>query len=170
MLGTTAAATLRRLPSIRLVARSVGQRPIHRLAPLRSGAISSVRVGTMASATTRSATTVASSSGAPLHPALPASVLPNGYIKVDPDGTVRSHTRFSLPIEKSPHDEREYRLVRLDNGLEVLLVHDAKADKAAASMSVNVGHLSDPEDLQGLAHFCEHLLFMGTEKVRPFVL
>jgi len=32
-------------------------------------------------------------------------------------------------------------------------------------MNVNVGHLSDPEGLQGLAHFCEHLLFMGTEKV-----
>lgn len=32
-------------------------------------------------------------------------------------------------------------------------------------MDVNVGHLSDPEDWQGLAHFLEHLLFMGTEKV-----
>lgn len=31
-------------------------------------------------------------------------------------------------------------------------------------MDVRVGHLSDPEDFQGLAHFCEHLLFMGTEK------
>jgi len=31
-------------------------------------------------------------------------------------------------------------------------------------MDVNVGHLSDPQNLQGLAHFCEHLLFMGNEK------
>ncbi|ORY56460.1 Metalloenzyme, LuxS/M16 peptidase-like protein [Leucosporidium creatinivorum] len=31
-------------------------------------------------------------------------------------------------------------------------------------MDVKVGHLQDPEDLQGLAHFCEHLMFMGTEK------
>lgn len=33
-------------------------------------------------------------------------------------------------------------------------------------MDVKVGHLSDPEDIPGLAHFCEHLMFMGTEKVR----
>lgn len=24
--------------------------------------------------------------------------------------------------------------------------------------------MSDPDDLPGLAHFCEHMLFMGTEK------
>jgi len=26
--------------------------------------------------------------------------------------------------------------------------------------------MSDPDDLPGLAHFCEHMLFLGTEKVR----
>ncbi len=26
------------------------------------------------------------------------------------------------------------------------------------------GSLEDPEDLAGLAHFCEHMLFLGTEK------
>ena len=25
--------------------------------------------------------------------------------------------------------------------------------------------MSDPDDLPGLAHFCEHMLFLGTEKV-----
>lgn len=54
----------------------------------------------------------------------------------------------------------------LENGLEALVVSDPKTDKAAAAMDVKVGHLSDPEDLPGLAHFCEHLMFMGTEKVR----
>jgi len=53
----------------------------------------------------------------------------------------------------------------LENGLEALVVSDPKADKASAAMDVKVGHLSDPEDLQGLAHFCEHLMFMGTDKV-----
>jgi len=28
------------------------------------------------------------------------------------------------------------------------------------------GYMSDPVDLPGLAHFCEHMLFLGTEKVR----
>ncbi|KAF7363794.1 Insulin-degrading enzyme [Mycena sanguinolenta] len=45
-----------------------------------------------------------------------------------------------------------------------MLVHDSKADKAAASLDVAVGHLDDPVDMPGLAHFCEHLLFMGTEQ------
>lgn len=116
----------------------------------------------------RSVTTV-SDAGLPLHSALPASVLPKDFVKVPATSSTPAYTLFSLPIEKSPHDEREYRLIRLENGLEAMLVHDAKADKAAASMNVNVGHLSDPEELQGLAHFCEHLLFMGTEKVRLMI-
>ncbi|KII85853.1 hypothetical protein PLICRDRAFT_165360 [Plicaturopsis crispa FD-325 SS-3] len=75
--------------------------------------------------------------------------------------------RFSLfnqEIEQSPNDDRQYRLVVLRNGLEVLLVSDAQTDKAAACLSVGVGHLNDPDDLPGLAHFCEHMLFLGTEK------
>ncbi|KAK5975355.1 hypothetical protein GCK32_017276 [Trichostrongylus colubriformis] len=35
---------------------------------------------------------------------------------------------------------------------------------AAAAMDVNVGHLMDPWELPGLAHFCEHMVFLGTEK------
>lgn len=27
-----------------------------------------------------------------------------------------------------------------------------------------IGYLSDPDDLPGLAHFCEHMLFLGTQK------
>ncbi|KAI0672916.1 insulin-degrading enzyme [Trametes maxima] len=71
---------------------------------------------------------------------------------------------YSKPIQKSPQDDREYRVIRLANGLQATLVHDAKADKAAASLDVAVGHLYDPDDMPGLAHFCEHLLFMGTEQ------
>ncbi|KAJ6490605.1 Metalloenzyme, LuxS/M16 peptidase-like protein [Mycena vitilis] len=71
---------------------------------------------------------------------------------------------FTKSLQKSAQDDREYRLVRLENGLEAMLVHDSKADKAAASLDVAVGHLHDPDDMPGLAHFCEHLLFMGTEE------
>ena len=51
---------------------------------------------------------------------------------------------FQKPIQKSQQDDRDYRLIRLENGLHAMLVHDAKADKAAASLDVAVGHLSDP--------------------------
>ncbi|GGW31757.1 insulinase family protein [Vreelandella hamiltonii] len=63
----------------------------------------------------------------------------------------------------SPFDERDYRVLTLENGLQALLVSDPNADKAAASMNVRVGSAQDPEDLQGLAHFLEHMLFLGTE-------
>lgn len=53
-------------------------------------------------------------------------------------------SKFTKLVEKSANDDRDYRIIRLDNGLEALLVHDAKADKAAASLDVSVGHLSDP--------------------------
>ena len=35
-------------------------------------------------------------------------------------------------------------MIRLQNGLEAMLVHDIKADKSAASLDVAVGHLYDP--------------------------
>lgn len=41
---------------------------------------------------------------------------------------------------------------------------ELEAERAAAAMDVNVGHFSDPKDLPGLAHFCEHMLFLGTSK------
>ncbi|EJD53131.1 hypothetical protein AURDEDRAFT_110880 [Auricularia subglabra TFB-10046 SS5] len=74
------------------------------------------------------------------------------------------HDVYSTPIQRSPNDDREYRIIRLRNGLHAMLVHDPKADKAAAGLAVTVGHLSDPDDMPGLAHFCEHLLFMGTDQ------
>ena len=68
-------------------------------------------------------------------------------------------------LEKPLLDTREYRVIKLPNDLEVLLIHDADTDKAAAAMDVNVGSFSDPEDMPGMAHAVEHLLFMGTDKV-----
>ena len=66
-------------------------------------------------------------------------------------------------IIQSPNDQREYSSLVLSNGLKVILVSDSQADKAAASLAVNVGSGDDPKGRQGLAHFLEHMLFLGTE-------
>ena len=62
-------------------------------------------------------------------------------------------------------DNREYRVIKFENQLEVLLVKDPNTDKASAAMDVNVGNFSDQQDMPGEAHFVEHMLFMGTKKV-----
>lgn len=72
-------------------------------------------------------------------------------------------TRFNN-IGKSQQDNRDYRGLQLDNGLKVLLVSDATTDKSSAALTVDVGHMCDPDELPGLAHFCEHMLFLGTAK------
>jgi insulysin len=84
----------------------------------------------------------------------------------------RSAKVISDAMEKPLLDNRSYRVIQLPNQLEILLVHDPDTDKAAAGMDVNVGSLSDPDDLPGTAHAVEHLCFMGTKKVynRIFIL
>ena len=67
-------------------------------------------------------------------------------------------------IRKSPDDTRRYQYLTLDNQLKVLLISDTSAEKAAASLDVHVGSRYDPADYQGLAHFLEHMLFLGTAK------
>ncbi|KAL8445688.1 hypothetical protein Emed_005452 [Eimeria media] len=59
-------------------------------------------------------------------------------------------------------DRRQYRYVELQNRMRVLLVHDPEGDEAAASLRVGVGAAGDPQSLQGLAHFTEHMLFQGS--------
>ncbi|XP_014680687.1 PREDICTED: insulin-degrading enzyme-like [Priapulus caudatus] len=67
-------------------------------------------------------------------------------------------------VIKGAEDKRVYRGLELNNGLKVLLVSDEKTDKSAAAIDVHIGHMKDPKELPGLAHFCEHMLFLGTEK------
>ncbi|KAL3267868.1 hypothetical protein HHI36_007009 [Cryptolaemus montrouzieri] len=118
---------------------------------------------------------------------------------------------------KSPSDKKEYKVIKLQNGLVACLIadtaplecddfssseeesgsdtegselevesessdmdiakHDSETDDApmkkvpeveqkmaAAALCVGVGSFSDPKDIPGLAHFLEHMVFMGSEK------
>lgn len=67
-------------------------------------------------------------------------------------------------------DKKEYRHVRLASGLEVIIIsslnmqNNGETMKAAAAMCVEVGSFADPDECGGLAHFLEHMVFMGSEK------
>ena len=67
-------------------------------------------------------------------------------------------------LQISPIDDRQYRQVTLPNQMSCLLVSDPATEKSSACCDVNVGSMSDPEEMPGLAHFLEHMLFLGTER------
>ena len=73
-------------------------------------------------------------------------------------------TVFNGDLILSTIDKRQYRHITLSNKLECLLISDPDTEKSSACCDVNVGSLCDPQEAQGLAHFLEHMLFMGTEK------
>ena len=64
---------------------------------------------------------------------------------------------------KSPTDQREYRNVVLSNGLRALLIH-SPGSVSAAAVSVARGSHHEPDAQLGIAHFVEHMLFIGTDK------
>eukprot|EP00928_Gymnodinium_smaydae_P035808 TRINITY_DN25131_c0_g5_i1.p1 TRINITY_DN25131_c0_g5~~TRINITY_DN25131_c0_g5_i1.p1 ORF type:complete len:1028 (-),score=269.41 TRINITY_DN25131_c0_g5_i1:51-3134(-) len=69
-----------------------------------------------------------------------------------------------IEVRRPATDKRRYTQTTFDSGLKVLVVTDPDAEKAAFAVAVSAGSLEDPEDFQGLAHFCEHMLFLGSEK------
>jgi insulysin len=52
----------------------------------------------------------------------------------------------------------------LPGGLRAFLTSDPASDFAAAAVDVGRGSADDPSEFPGLAHFLEHMLFMGSEK------
>lgn len=74
------------------------------------------------------------------------------YAMSTPESWKETARKASLPgyktfmgsIEKPDVDRRDYRVIELENGLRAVVIHDPTADKAAACVSVHVGHLNDP--------------------------
>jgi insulysin len=78
----------------------------------------------------------------------------NGYTTVQDTNT--------LTILTPSLATRKIAKIRLENGLEAYLVSDPAAESSAAALAIHVGSWSDPEEFPGMAHFLEHMLFMGT--------
>ena len=67
-------------------------------------------------------------------------------------------------INKPKFDTRKFVGKTLKNGIKYVLINDKSLEKSFISVSVNVGSYSNPRDFNGLAHFLEHMLFMGSAK------
>ena len=73
---------------------------------------------------------------------------PNAGIPVGGETPQDAMAPFAKPRNEAKVD---YRVLNLENGIEALLVSDPETDKAAASVDVRVGVLSDPGAIPGLA-------------------
>lgn len=67
-------------------------------------------------------------------------------------------------INKSPNDKSVYQAIRLKNQMTVLLISDEKANKSLMAASLPVGSMEDPVQQQGLAHYLEHMVLMGSKQ------
>lgn len=67
-------------------------------------------------------------------------------------------------ILQSPNDKRSYKVILLKNDLQVLLISDPDLKNSAASLSVAVGSIDNPNSQLGLAHYLEHMLFLGSKR------
>eukprot|EP00397_Hematodinium_sp_SG-2012_P004777 GEMP01004791.1.p1 GENE.GEMP01004791.1~~GEMP01004791.1.p1 ORF type:complete len:1021 (+),score=263.05 GEMP01004791.1:114-3176(+) len=77
---------------------------------------------------------------------------------------VRNERTHRIEVRRPINDNRRYVHTQLSNGVKVVAVQDDKAQHASFSMLVQAGSYEDPKDFPGLAHFCEHMLFLGSEK------
>ena len=66
--------------------------------------------------------------------------------------------------EVPDNDDRDYRVIQLKNSIKATLISDSSTRTASTSFNVAVGSLCNPDEVLGLAHYLEHMLFMGTEK------
>lgn len=55
----------------------------------------------------------------------------------------------------------------LDNGLDLVVIEDHRAPVVTHMIWYRAGSADEPPGASGVAHFLEHLLFKGTEKLAP---
>lgn len=70
----------------------------------------------------------------------------------------------SKEIIKKENDSRDYSFQVLQNGLRLLIISDPKTDFSACAFRVDAGSFEEPTEYLGLAHFLEHMLFLGSKK------
>ena len=69
----------------------------------------------------------------------------------------------TLKILTPTLSERKTAKIRLANGLEAYLISDPGVHESSAALAVEAGSWQDPKEYPGMAHFLEHMLFMGTK-------
>ena len=62
----------------------------------------------------------------------------------------------------------EFKHKKLANGLDIIAEINKDAQSAAIGFFVKTGSRDEPDEITGVSHFLEHMLFKGTDQ--PFNL
>ena len=57
------------------------------------------------------------------------------------------------------------KTIHLDNGLKVVMCEDHSQPEIYGAVYVHAGSKNDPADATGMAHYFEHIMFKGTDKI-----
>jgi len=69
-----------------------------------------------------------------------------------------------MTITKPKFDLRNYIGGKLNNNIKYIIINDNTLDKTYISVNIKAGSYNEPKGYDGLAHFLEHMLFMGSER------
>ena len=67
-------------------------------------------------------------------------------------------------IGKPKYDNRSFNGNKLENNIKYVTIHDEHLDRSYVSVCVNTGSYNNMKGYDGLAHFLEHMLFLGSTK------
>lgn len=72
--------------------------------------------------------------------------------------------KTTIPILSPQFSKRVISKIELPNGIQAILISDPNLEESGAAITVGAGSWDDPAGHPGLAHFLEHMLFLGTKK------
>lgn len=72
------------------------------------------------------------------------------------------NTKYSIDVANN--ETRKFIGGNLENDIKYASIEDKSTDKSFLIVSVNVGSIAENLEFQGLAHFLEHMLFLGSKK------
>jgi zinc protease len=81
--------------------------------------------------------------------------------------TVNAEERSGASAADLAGSAPEVASYTLDNGMEVVVIPDNRAPVATHMVWYKVGAADEPPGVSGIAHFLEHLMFKGMDKIAP---
>jgi predicted Zn-dependent peptidase len=72
---------------------------------------------------------------------------------------------FSILFSFAQQAKLEVKVTRLDNGMKVVLCEDHSKSEIYGGVCVHAGSKNDPTNATGMAHYLEHMMFKGTDKI-----